>query len=657
MRLPLRSPAILVSALAAAATVSAAAAPSCSDSRALDCVPASSEQLLLPRDGDHGHGGHNHHAQPLLELNETEVTMYHAPTAPSYFWLDIKQPPADETRHPGLMGLHALFMSLAFFGALPIGIALRSVKHAWHGVTVIFFYTFVVLGLSTSALYRKLTPNLYQGSKHGSQGYLFLACAVALSALDVFSQILRLVTYVRAVHSGEDRFSLKTVWNYVILDRDEHFSGAEAEYTNLVVEEPEELEDAELKAKDIEDEPLHVRRARIVEPIRTDLEMHQQDDHDETAQWANDVHRHRRQPSYPHSAASERTLFGAHSPHRSDDSLHETGHVYPWQGKNKREVLRFIGRAAFAVCERCLVFAGLLQVTTGIVVYTGGCRGNYLNGCLAHLIKGGIFWCYGLVTFARFLGSFSELGWAWNRAPRHHGKYPTAEFVESFVIFLYGITNTWMERFGAHAGDPYTTKQMQHISIAVMFWFAGLVGMGIESKTIRRWLAAGATAAVPATSRSQEAIAEPPSYVGSFNPFPALCIGITGAAMSAHFQTYLFQVQIHMVWGYLLSGFAVMRCLTYFFLWLGPPRSILPSRPPTEALAAFLLACGGLEFMFSTEELTIAAMRQGHDDVMMFLNAGVAITCLAFCWTLFVVGFKGWLKSHHQRELKFHGSA
>ena len=40
------------------------------------------------------------------------------------------------------------------------GIALRSVKHAWHGVTVLLFYGLVVLGLSTSALYRKLTPNM-----------------------------------------------------------------------------------------------------------------------------------------------------------------------------------------------------------------------------------------------------------------------------------------------------------------------------------------------------------------------------------------------------------------------------------------------------------------------------------------------------------------
>lgn len=142
-----------------------------------------------------------------------------------------------------------------------------------------------------------------------------------------------------------------------------------------------------------------------------------------------------------------------------------------------------------------------------------------------------------------------------------------------------------------------------------MFWFAGLVGMGIESRRVRRWLASSASHGGSAS----DTITEPPSYAGSFNPFPALVIGVTGAAMAAHFQTYLFQVQIHSLWGNLLVGFSVLRCLTYFFLWLSPPTSILPSRPPTEALGSFFLACGGLVFMFSTEELTIAAMRRGRD--------------------------------------------
>jgi len=58
-------------------------------------------------------------------------------------------------------------------------------------------------------------------------------------------------------------------------------------------------------------------------------------------------------------------------------------------------------------------------------------------------------------------------------------------------------------------------------------------------------------------------------------------------------------------------------------------------------------------FQLSTEELTLAAMRRGHDDQMMFLNVAVAFTCFAFCWTLGIVAFKGWLKS---RSLPAFGS-
>ena len=72
----------------------------------------------------------------------------------------------------------------------------------------------------------------------------------------------------------------------------------------------------------------------------------------------------------------------------------------------------------------------------------------------------------------------------------------------------------------------------------------------------------------------------------------------------------------------MLIAFSVLRCLTYFFLWLGPPKSILPSRPPTEALGSFFLTCGGLVFMFSTEEVTIAAMRRGRDGMFLFVYLG-----------------------------------
>ena len=44
-------------------------------------------------------------------------------------------------------------------------------------------------------------------------------------------------------------------------------------------------------------------------------------------------------------------------------------------------------------------------------------------------------------------------------------------------------------------------------------------------------------------------------------------------------------------------------------------------------------------------------------DVMMFANAAVAFTCIAFCWVMAVVGFKGWLKSRTQGAMQFHSSA
>lgn len=155
----------------------------------------------------------------------------------------------------------------------------------------------------------------------------------------------------------------------------------------------------------------------------------------------------------------------------------------------------------------------------------------------------------------------------------------------------------------------------------------------MESKTIRKWLAALAV-------DTSENVSEPENYTSSFNPFPALVIGVTGSVMAAHSQVYLFQVctakslkqcfslslqpqvQIHALWGNLLLAFAVMRCLTYFFLWVAPPRSTLPSRPPTEALASFFLTCGGLSFIFSTEEVTIMAMRRGRDGMHMAVLSG-----------------------------------
>jgi hypothetical protein len=97
-------------------------------------VDDSFSHLLFERDGDehrHGHG-HGGHAAPLVKLNETEVLLYHIPTPPSYWSIDIDDPDSGDARHPSLMFLHSLFMMLAFFGALPAG-------SSWHALSWILF--------------------------------------------------------------------------------------------------------------------------------------------------------------------------------------------------------------------------------------------------------------------------------------------------------------------------------------------------------------------------------------------------------------------------------------------------------------------------------------------------------------------------------------
>ncbi|KAJ7591206.1 cytoplasmic protein [Mycena floridula] len=505
--------------------------------------------------------GHVHHGQPLLELNETELLLHHSPTPPSYYTIDWDNIDATESSHRGLMIMHVLFMSLAFFVVLPAGIAMS-------------FYGLVALGIASSGLYRKFTPNI-SGSVHAKQGYLILVLAAILTSLQIYHLLQRIASYFQR----REKFVFKTFWSKAIVGRNvESGHSSAAEYLGLMTDDVEEPRMPQAKQMD--------HRANC-------------QDHVEMAEWANDSFE-----------------------------------------PNKQSFLAKAGTVTYAVIERSLILAGSVQVISGIVIYSGGCRESYLNGCLAHLIKGAIFWCYGLFTFARFLGFGSEYGWAWNRAP--NSRYPTAELVECSLIFLYGATNTWMERFGAHPGDPFTAKQIEHIGIAVMFWFVGLLGIALESKTLRRWLASGL---------GRNGTQELASYKLSCNPFPALVIGVTGSAMSAHTQAYVFQVQIHELWGNFLLASSVMRVLTYLLLWLGPPSSILPSRPPTEALGSFFLALGGLTFMFSTEELTLAAMRRGKDDVMMFLTVAVAMTAIAFCWAIFVVGFTGWVRARRATHL------
>ena len=78
------------------------------------------------------------------------------------------------------------------------------------------------------------------------------------------------------------------------------------------------------------------------------------------------------------------------------------------------------------------------------------------------------------------MGSFADLGWAWNIKPpasivgSRKARTPSAEFLESFLIFVYGATNVFMEHMAAWGGS-WSAQDYEHVSISVMFFGGGLV--------------------------------------------------------------------------------------------------------------------------------------------------------------------------------------
>ncbi len=96
------------------------------------------------------------------------------------------------------------------------------------------------------------------------------------------------------------------------------------------------------------------------------------------------------------------------------------------------------------------------------------------------MIKGGIFFWYGLLTFGRWGGSFADFGWAWNSKPgadvvgHKKAQLPTMEFFESALIFFYGATNVFLEHLEAW-GQAWSATDLQHLSIALMFVGGGMV--------------------------------------------------------------------------------------------------------------------------------------------------------------------------------------
>ncbi|KAJ5781858.1 uncharacterized protein N7518_010341 [Penicillium psychrosexuale] len=305
----------------------------------------------------------------------------------------------------------------------------------------------------------------------------------------------------------------------------------------------------------------------------------------------------------------------------------------------------------YNIVDRVILPFGFVCIATGAVTYGGIMRGHEIFNGLAHFIKGGIFFWYGVLTLGRYIGCWADLGWAWNKKPSASivgwkSKVPSAEATESFVIFLYGATNVFLEHLSG-AGKAWSATDLEHVSISVLFFGGGLAGMLFESTWIRE-LVNNTILQTPAHGTSDEAWTPPRSQGVSLNPMPPLVIMLLGMMMGSHHQDSMTSTMVHKQWGNMLVGFALSRGMTYVLLYLKPPTSYLPARPPTEIIAAFCLISGGLIFMMSTRNV-IQTMEYYDVDAMFTFTVGLGFSAFVMAYEILTIALKAWAVRRAQR--------
>lgn len=300
----------------------------------------------------------------------------------------------------------------------------------------------------------------------------------------------------------------------------------------------------------------------------------------------------------------------------------------------------------------------LIYVPTGVAVMARYGFGTTVFNLLAHFIKGGVFFLYGMVTLARYCGAWLNKGWNWkhrylsthsnNKSTWWNRILPegmfTMEWIELFLIFFYGCTNIFLENLASAAsGSGYSAKDLQHASIAFIYIGCGACGLIIESK-LSKWRYDHAIEALN-SSRSLNIIKASPGF--SPNPFPLMTVYFTGAIMSKHMQSSQLLTAVHIQWGQLLTVACAFRLLLYIlkFIIKSEPQSKSSSGAPfTELMALFCLLGGGLIFMESTEPAIESMEFHGLTEMFTF-NVSVGLVALFMAWEMFLLNLRDKLKN------------
>ena len=178
------------------------------------------------------------------------------------------------------------------------------------------------------------------------------------------------------------------------------------------------------------------------------------------------------------------------------------------------------------VVGKALPVVSWVQMLFGGITALGFCQGDHLGQCLAHFIMGSAFIGYGIILTILLL-----VGQLWLKRTGR-----SQEFFDSLIIAAWGCVNTFTEH---RWGGPWVANDLQHTTMGIVWWCAGLLGMWLARKRDGR---------------------------PKRNLFPALVIMLTGWGMSAHPQHLELSTHVHTVFGYTLMAAGAARIVEISFV-------------------------------------------------------------------------------------------
>lgn len=246
------------------------------------------------------------------------------------------------------------------------------------------------------------------------------------------------------------------------------------------------------------------------------------------------------------------------------------------------------------VLGKAMPVAAWVQMLFGGIVSLGFCRGDHTGQCAAHFIMGSSFIGYGILLTILLL-----VGQTWLKRTNR-----SQEFFDSLIIAAWGCVNTFTEH---RWGGPWVANDLQHTTMGIIWWCAGLVGI---------WL-------------SRDRAGRPKR-----NFIPGLVIFLTGWGMSAHPQHLPLSTMVHTIFGYTLMAAGLTRIIEISFI-LGDKNTVNGDQDEQNSfqfLPPFLLYASGFLFMGATEE----QMQMLSDGGVTHVSYIFILYSLAFLMFLFV---------------------